>query len=192
MLFSTNINDYLGHGIQTSRPEVAIHTANAICKLRTATTVTELRSFIGLWKVFRRYVQSFVRIASPLSARLQKIQTGLGFLAKDDIRALDNLRKPLYTPPILSLAKMETQPYTQMHDTENYNVFFYRTTKTEKYPDRSDICQESSPNRKKAGYRTLRMSHSSLGYSIVTPIFRTRMGYVMHGTRRILMDTKPR
>lgn len=44
--FFTSWIDCSGHIIRPSRLEDANHTADAICKLKTGNTVTELRSFL--------------------------------------------------------------------------------------------------------------------------------------------------
>lgn len=63
---------YLDHIIRPDRLEDANHTADAIYKLKTPTSVTEQRPFLELCNVFRRVVPNFANITSPLSSFLKK------------------------------------------------------------------------------------------------------------------------
>lgn len=84
--FFTNKVDYSGHIIRLGRLGVDSHTAEAICELKTTTTVTDLRSFLGLCNVLKRSVPNFVRIVSLLSRHLKKTQAkDLELSEKDEL-----------------------------------------------------------------------------------------------------------
>lgn len=60
-----DIIDYSGHVIRPGRLEHAEHTIDAVMKLKHRTTQTELRSFLILCNVCRRFVPTLVHIAAP-------------------------------------------------------------------------------------------------------------------------------
>lgn len=89
---------------------VANRTADAFRKLQVPTTVTELKSFLGLRNVFRRFVPSFERIVSSLSKRLSMTQVKvLGRVSKHKIEALEKLKEQLTSWPVLTLPKSNGQ-----------------------------------------------------------------------------------
>jgi hypothetical protein len=69
-------------------------------------TQTELRSFLGLCNVYRRFVPRFATIAAPLKALLGKgTPTQLSPLTPAQIDAFESLRTKLLSPPILALTR---------------------------------------------------------------------------------------
>lgn len=68
-LFSHRI-DYSGQVIRPERLEVASHTEDAIEKLQVLNTVTELRSFLGLWNLYTRSPPNFAEKSSTLWKKL--------------------------------------------------------------------------------------------------------------------------
>lgn len=72
--FFTDVIDYLAHVTNHEKIEVENHTAGDISKLQLRTTVTELRSFLGLYNVFRRFLPNFAKSASTLSKQLRKLR----------------------------------------------------------------------------------------------------------------------
>lgn len=61
--FFTNLIYYLSYISRPFRLEVTNHTADPFRELKKPTTVTELRSSVGLCNGFRRFVPSFKSIA---------------------------------------------------------------------------------------------------------------------------------
>lgn len=105
--------------IRHSRTEVANQTAHNIHELATSKTDSKLRSFIGLWNFFHRFVPNFARIASPLSKCHKKAQTQvLGTLEEEELNALRSLKEKIITSPVLALHKKQGH-YTL--DTDFYN-----------------------------------------------------------------------
>jgi RNase H-like domain found in reverse transcriptase/Reverse transcriptase (RNA-dependent DNA polymerase) len=105
--FRDTVN-YLGHVIRTGKLEVATKYTDALETAKPPTTKTELRSFLGLCNVYRRFVPSFAKVASPLNALLRKGERPeLGILTDEQVSAFNALREKLTHPPVLTLPKKE-------------------------------------------------------------------------------------
>lgn len=70
--FFSNSIDQFSHLIKRGRHGAAVCTADAICNLKVPTTVTELRSFLGVCNVFRQFVPSFIIVELPPFKRLKE------------------------------------------------------------------------------------------------------------------------
>jgi RNase H-like domain found in reverse transcriptase/Reverse transcriptase (RNA-dependent DNA polymerase)/Integrase zinc binding domain/Chromo (CHRromatin Organisation MOdifier) domain/Integrase core domain len=104
--FFADTVDYLGHVIRPGRLGVAEKNTEALKTARLPKTQTELRSFLGLCNVYRRFVPHFSSIASPLNALLSKgTPPTLGPLSPAAIAAFTALRDRLLSPPILALPR---------------------------------------------------------------------------------------
>jgi hypothetical protein len=64
--------DYLGHVIRPGRLGVAEKNTNALKRATLPRTQTELRSFLGLCNVYRRFVPRFAALAAPQNIYLTK------------------------------------------------------------------------------------------------------------------------
>jgi len=73
----------------------------AVTQWRAPTSVTEIRSFVGLAGYYRRFIQDFSRLASPLTALTQK---GVKFVWSQKCEdSFQELKRRLTTTPILTL-----------------------------------------------------------------------------------------
>ena len=114
--------EYLGHVIRPGRLEVANANIESIKKAKIPTTQTELRSFIGMCNVYRRFVPNFARIAAPLNKRLKKGEpTQLGPLSEEELESYETLKTNLVTAPILALPR-EGYRFTLDTDACDYQV----------------------------------------------------------------------
>ena len=68
----TDTVKYLGHVIKPGRLTMNEAHTKSLRDVQHPTTLTELRSFLGLCNVYRRFVPNFARIAGPLNALLKK------------------------------------------------------------------------------------------------------------------------
>ena len=97
--------EYLGHIVGQGTVSADPKKVSAIKEYPLPTTVTELRSFLGLANQFRRFVQAYAAIAAPLHAltkgSLPK-QTQLSW-TKDAKRAFVKLKAALCSAPVLQI-----------------------------------------------------------------------------------------
>ena len=81
-------------GVSPSQEKVKV-----IQELDPPTTVTEVKSYIGLASYYRRYIPEFSRIAAPLTKLTRK---GVGFEWTEECqRAFEELKAALMTEPVL-------------------------------------------------------------------------------------------
>lgn len=97
----TNSVKYFGHVIRPGQlliDEARLHSSN---EAKHSTTQTELRSFLELSNVYRRFISGFIRIAGPLNKVLKKGQpTKLDPLLPAQTKALDSLKALVTSAPI--------------------------------------------------------------------------------------------
>jgi hypothetical protein len=103
--------NYLGHVIYPGKLAVAQKNIDTIEKAIYPTKRTELRSFLGMCNVYRRFVEGFAKIAAPLTDLLKKGQPETFVLNTDQQKSFHLLRIALIQPPILKLPK-EGKLYT--------------------------------------------------------------------------------
>ena len=121
-IFFAKFVDYLGHVIRPGRLEVATQNTEALKCFKEPTTQTELRSFLGLCNVYRRFVPNFARTAAPLNAFLKKgCTTELPPFNEEQSAAFEQLKKALLSPPILRLPRADL-PYSVDTDACNHQV----------------------------------------------------------------------
>ncbi|KAI0519672.1 hypothetical protein KFK09_007126 [Dendrobium nobile] len=93
--------NFLGHVIGNGEISVDQHKVQAIADWPRPTTVTEIRSFLGLAGYYRRFVEGFSRIAMPLSRLTQK---AVKFVWTDQCEeAFQRLKQCLMTAPVLTI-----------------------------------------------------------------------------------------
>lgn len=108
--------DYLGHAIQPRKLEIAETTTKAIRELQDPKIQTEVRSFLELGNVFRRFVPKFSKLTAPLNKKLRKDPPkSLLELTIQEKQWVDDLNETLTNPPILALA-WATSHYTLKTD----------------------------------------------------------------------------
>jgi len=120
--FFSRTVDYLGHVVSPGRLEVATKNTTAITKAVYPRTQTEMRSFLGMCNVYRRFVPNFAHVAGPLNKYLMKGQGSiLPEPTEEDSRAFELLKESLTSPPVLQLPDPE-KDYSIDADASSYQV----------------------------------------------------------------------
>lgn len=105
--FFRNKMEYIGHMISPVSLEAAPQETTAIEKLKPPSNVIDLRFFLGLFNVFKRFLPNyFARISAPLNLKLRKGQlTTFDILNEEELGALPKLQRRLVKAPVLALPK---------------------------------------------------------------------------------------
>lgn len=94
--------DYLAHIVRPLRRDISIEAINAICRPKSLTNMTELKSFLVFCDVFQRFVPNFTRIGSLFIGKVGKDQPShFGRLIKTRMEALETVQHQLMSPLIL-------------------------------------------------------------------------------------------
>lgn len=110
--FSESI-DYLGHVIAPGKLQAAKMTTQAIESLRYVEDISEMRSFLGLCNVYRRFVPCFAKNAAFLNKKLKNEKTSQFVLDYQERRAVNELKNYLVSPPVLALPRAKSNiPWT--------------------------------------------------------------------------------
>ena len=92
---------FLGHVISTEGISVDPQKIEAIVNWKPPTNVSEVRSFLGLASYYRKFVEGFSKIATPLTNLLKKDHK---FKWSDTCQhSFEELRQRLTTSPVLAL-----------------------------------------------------------------------------------------
>ena len=92
---------FLGHVVSENGIEVDPKKTETVANWPRPTSVTEIRSFLGLAGYYRRFVQDFSKIAAPLTRLTRKNQK---FLWTDQCEeSFEELKKRLTSAPVLAL-----------------------------------------------------------------------------------------
>ena len=113
---------YLGHIIRPGKLAIYGRNLEAITKALPPKNKTQLRSFLGMCNVYRRFVKGFTLIAHPLTRKVCKDQPeSWDHLSDEELRAFDQLKRNLVTAPILALPR-DGYAYTLDTDASEYQL----------------------------------------------------------------------
>lgn len=98
----------MGHVKRPGRLELASPTTDVIRDLKTPRIVTELKSGLGLFNVYRRFISKFARIAALLNTKLKRGELKqLHHLSTEETDALATLQQYLIAASALVLPYRE-------------------------------------------------------------------------------------
>ncbi|XP_048624125.1 uncharacterized protein LOC125592769 [Brassica napus] len=110
---------FLGHRVSGDGVSVDLEKVKAIEEWQIPSTVTEIRSFLGLAGYYRKFVKNFSSIAKPLIKLTGK---GVPFIwGKETEEAFQRLEKALTTTPVLALSEQD-KPYTVYADAFRFGL----------------------------------------------------------------------
>ena len=113
--------EYLGHMVKPNRLEVDQANVESLRQAKPPTTKTQLRSFLGLCNVYRRFIEKYAMIAHPLNSLLKKGTSNSFTLDEEQFKAFENLVDKVCTPPVLSLPA-KNLPYSVDTDASAYGI----------------------------------------------------------------------
>ena len=124
--------EYLGHIIAPGELRVANKTTENVKLLDPPTTKTEVRSFLGMCNVYRRFIKDFATIARPLTSLTKKeVAERWQVLTEEQMHSFETLKEKLVSPPVLALPRPDL-PYIVETDANDYQV---GCVLSQKYPD---------------------------------------------------------
>ncbi|KAA0065613.1 pol protein [Cucumis melo var. makuwa] len=110
---------FLGHVVSKAGVSVDPTKIEAVTSWPQPSTVSEVRSFLGLAGYYRRFVENFSLIATPLTQLTRKGAPFAWSKACED--SFQNLKQKLVTVPILTQGKVVTYTFRQLKSHEqNY------------------------------------------------------------------------
>ena len=110
---------YTGHYISDEEITVDPHKIETVKNWPAPTNVPEVRSFLGLVSYYRKFVQGFSAIATPLTALLHKDQPFHWNTSEQ--KAFDTLKEKLTSAPVLLLPD-PTKPFTVTTDASDFAI----------------------------------------------------------------------
>lgn len=109
--FSSKV-DYLGHVIRPGKLAVEEKNTDAVKKFLFPASQTEMRSFLGMCNVYRRFIPKFARMAAPLNQILKKGHpVALPPPTEEQQESFSLLKNALVSPPILRIQRPDL-PYS--------------------------------------------------------------------------------
>jgi RNase H-like domain found in reverse transcriptase/Reverse transcriptase (RNA-dependent DNA polymerase) len=119
--FRRRVN-YLGHVIEPGKLSVQDTKVDTILMAKLPRTKTELRAFLGICNVYRRFVLKFATIDAPLTRHLLKDYPDFFDLEEnsDAVTAFEKLRSMITSPLTLALPKQGLEYVLDTDATERY------------------------------------------------------------------------
>ena len=113
---------YLGHVVRSGKLEIDAARTAALEQVRYPQTQTQLRSFLGLCNVYRRFVPHYAKIVHPLNQLLKRGQPAqLEGFDESCKKAFYKLKEAMLAPPVLALPNKDL-PYSVDTDASDYQI----------------------------------------------------------------------
>jgi len=97
-LFFQRSVEFLGYVVSEARIETSPDKIRAVVDWPTPTSVTEVRSFIGLASYYQRFIRDFSKITAPLNLVLQKDKNFIW--SEEAQRSFEELKAALTSPSL--------------------------------------------------------------------------------------------
>jgi len=98
--------EYLGHIVRPGRRSVNEKNLKALRRVKLLKTQTQMRSFLGLCNVYRRFAANFAKLSAPLSRLVSsKLDKDLNPPTQEEQSAFDQLRNFLCNRPVLAIPR---------------------------------------------------------------------------------------
>ena len=101
--FFSDTVEYLGHLIKPGQLQIDDTNTKSLKEAKPPTTKSELRSFLGLSNVYRRFIKKFAVLAYPLNQLLRKNSPDTFELNDEQLKAFRTFIDRICSPPILAL-----------------------------------------------------------------------------------------
>lgn len=113
--------EYLGHMVKPGQLEIDRTNVELLHQAQPPTNKTQLRSFLGLCNVYRRFIDDFAKLAHPLNKLLKKGAPDSFQLDDTQREAFQALIAKVCSPPVLALPKAGL-PYSLDCDASDYGI----------------------------------------------------------------------
>jgi RNase H-like domain found in reverse transcriptase/Reverse transcriptase (RNA-dependent DNA polymerase)/Integrase zinc binding domain/Integrase core domain/Chromo (CHRromatin Organisation MOdifier) domain len=97
---------YLGHVVLPGKLQVDQSKTDTVKAAALPRTKTELRSFLGLCGVYRRFIPSYAKVAAPLTRMLRGDLPEPYNLNELQREAFEKLKQSIISPPVLALPRL--------------------------------------------------------------------------------------
>jgi Reverse transcriptase (RNA-dependent DNA polymerase)/RNase H-like domain found in reverse transcriptase/Retroviral aspartyl protease len=141
---------FLGHVINQHGIKMEQSKVDAVMKWPKPNNIHDIRSFLGLAGYYRRFVQDFSMIATPLTLLLHKNKPFEW--AAEQQQAFDKLKKAVSTAPILIIPD-PTLPYTVVTDASGYAIG-------------AALCQDHGRDLQPCAYLSRKMNDHERNYAV--------------------------
>lgn len=100
--------EYLGHVVGRGHLKVQDKNIRGLEEASPPRCKKDLRSFLGMCNVYRRFVKDYARIARPLAAKTStRLPDRWDHLTEEEAQSFEELKRRLISAPILSLPRRE-------------------------------------------------------------------------------------
>jgi len=113
--------EYLGHMVNPGRLEIDKTNVESLRQAEPPKNKTQLRSFLGLCNVYRRFIDDFTGLAHPLNKLLKKGTPDTFTLDAEQRDAFNALINRVCSPPVLALPR-NGLPYSIDCDASDYGI----------------------------------------------------------------------
>ena len=113
--------EYLGHMVKPGQLEIDRTNVASLKNAKPPTNKTQLRSFLGLCNVYRRFIKDFTGLAHSLNKLLKKGTPDTFEFDDEQRKSFDSLIDKVCYPPVLALPRANL-PYSLDCDASDYGI----------------------------------------------------------------------